>query len=337
MTTSYSVKSGDNLWNIVKSQFGLTNSTDIANTVNKIAKANNIQNPKHIFAGQKLNLDIGLTAEKTTKPETATSQEKTTAVTDPIAQQAQTAANERIGFNNITNYDDLNRLATSSVSIFSSDVKTDEQRQQAYTAYSEQLLKEYYDLNGDGKVTTEEFGKKEAEGSVNALTIQSQKLDQDVITDIETNPEQQTLLNFYDTNKDGKISQEEYEKGLAALGMSTMNNAELNNTISERSGNLFARNLDMNADGIISAQELAFFNQNADEMDGKADGIITNAGESGMFSAITGMNANNPEINRVVNKYLGGETLSADEQKILEESTTTIRTNMKKAAGLDEE
>ena len=99
---------------------------------------------KIIFAGQKLNLDIGLTAEKTTKPETATSQEKTTAVTDPIAQQAQTAANERIGFNNITNYDDLNRLATSSVSIFSSDVKTDEQRQQAYTAYSEQLLKEYY-------------------------------------------------------------------------------------------------------------------------------------------------------------------------------------------------
>ena len=337
MTTSYSVKSGDNLWNIVKSQFGLTNSTDIANTVNKVAKANNIQNKNLIFAGQKLNLDIGLTVEKTTEPEAAEPQAKQDTGTNPITQQAQTAANERIGFNNITTHEDLDKLAASSVSIFSSDVKTDEQKQQAYTAYSEQLLKEYYDLNGDGKVTTEEFGKKETEGSVNALNIQGQKLDQDVITDIETNPEQQTLLNFYDTNKDGKISQEEYENGLASLGHQPWNNQELNQTISERSGNLFARNLDMNADGIISAQELAFFNKNADEMDGKADGVITNAGESGMFSAITGMNANDPEVNRVVNKYLSGETLSADEQKILEESTTTIRTNMKKAAGLDEE
>ena len=223
------------------------------------------------------------------------------------------------------------------VSIFSSEVQTDEQKQQAYTAYSEQLLKEYYDLNGDGTVTTEEFGKKEAEGSASALNIQGQKLDNDVIHDIETNPDKKDLLDAYDTNDDGKISQEEYEAALASLGLQPMNNEELNQTISERSGNLFARNLDMNGDGIISAQELAFFNKNADEMDGKADGVITNARENGMISAITGKNANNQEINRVVNKYLSGETLTADEQKILEQSTITLRTNMKKAAGLDEE
>ncbi len=336
MSTSYSVKSGDNLWNIVKRQFNLTNNADIANTVNKVAKANNIQNQNLIFAGQTINLDIGLTIEKADEQDAA-SQGNTDTAANPITQQAQTAANERIGFNNITNYNDLDRLSNSSVSIFSSEVKTDEQRQQAYTAYSEQLLKEYYDLNGDGTVTTEEFGKKEAEGSASALNIQGQKLDNDVITDIETNPEKRDLLEAYDTNDDGKISQEEYQAGLASLGLQPMNNEELNQTISERSGNLFARNLDMNGDGIISAQELAFFNKNADEMDGKADGVITNAGESGMFSAVTGMNANNQEINRVVNKYLSGETLTADEQKILEQSTITLRTNMKKAAGLDEE
>ena len=354
--STYSVKAGDNLWGIVKTHFKLTSSTDIANKVNEVAKANNISNANLIFAGQKINLDMGLTVEKesteqavtqtqtqTTPAATAPSAPAQTApaaqqtATNPITQQAQTAANERIGFNNITNYDDFKRLKISSVSIFSSDVKTDEQRQQAYTAYSEQLLKEYYDLNGDGKVTTEEFGKKETECSANALNIQGQKIDNDVIHDIETNPEQQTLLNFYDTNKDGKISQDEYENGLASLGEQTWNNQELNYTISERKGNLFARNLDMNGDGIISAQELAFFNKNADEMDGKLDGVITNAGESGMFSAITGMNAANQEINRVVNKYLSGETLTADEQKILEQSTITLRTNMKKAAGLDEE
>ena len=352
--STYSVKAGDNLWGIVKNHFKLTSSTDIANKVNEVAKANNISNANLIFAGQKINLDMGLTVEKESTEQAVTQTQTTPAATapsapaqttpaaqqtatNPITKQAQTAASERINLNNIETYDDLNRLSSGSVSIFSSDVKTDEQKQQAYTAYSEQLLKEYYDLNGDGTVTTEEFGKKETEGSANALTIQGQKIDNDVIHDIETNPEKQTLLNLLDTNKDGKISQEEYEATLASLGLQPMNNEELNQTISERSGNLFARNLDMNGDGIISAQELAFFNKNADEMDGKADGVITNAGESGMFSAVTGMNANNQEINRVVNKYLSGETLTADEQKILEQSTITLRTNMKKAAGLDEE
>ena len=82
-------------------------------------------------------------------------------------------------------------------------------------------------------------------------------------------------------------------------------------------------------------EELAFFNKNADEIDGELDGVITNAGESGMFGAITGMNAADTEINRVVNKYLSGETLTADEQKILEKSTNIIRTNMAKAAGIN--
>ena len=55
-----------------------------------------------------------------------------------------------------------------------------------------------------------------------------------------------------------------------------------------------------------------------------------------MFESFTGMNANNEDINRVVNKYLLGQELSEDEQKILEQSTDIIRKNMGKAAGLDE-
>ncbi|MBS6554195.1 MAG: hypothetical protein KH321_09680 [Clostridium sp.] len=93
----------------------------------------------------------------------------------------------------------------------------------------------------------------------------------------------------------------------------------------------------MNADGIISKEELAFFNENADEVDGAKDGIIQNAGETAMFKAVTGMNASDKDINRVVNKYFNGETLTADEQKILEQSTVTIRKNMSKAAGFNTE
>lgn len=72
---------------------------------------------------------------------------------------------------------------------------------------------------------------------------------------------------------------------------------------------------------------------NADEVDGKTDGVIKNAGESSMFAAVTGMNSSDKEINRVVNKYLLGENITADEQKILEKSSIIIRNNMKKAAG----
>ena len=97
----------------------------------------------------------------------------------------------------------------------------------------------------------------------------------------------------------------------------------------------FAQNLDFNGNGKIDAKELAFFNENADAIDGAQDGVIKNAGESGMFGAVTGSNASNPEFNRVVNKYLQGETLTAEEQQILQQCQATIRKNMGKAAGIN--
>lgn len=54
----YSIKTGDNLWNIVKKEFNLKNSDDIAKKVQEVARKNNIKNPDSIFAGQKISLDI---------------------------------------------------------------------------------------------------------------------------------------------------------------------------------------------------------------------------------------------------------------------------------------
>lgn len=284
--SEYTVKSGDNLWNICKKQFKLSSNAEIAKKVNEVAKNNGISNPNLIFAGKSLKIGDAMdTIEKTPAENNPVKENEPKELTKP-----QKAADERIANNDLKTYEDLNKLAHSTVSLFSEDIKTNEQKKQAYTQYSERLLKEYYDIDKDGKVTQEEFAQVESKGSEKALKIQQEAL--------------------------------------------KLEDSEIDNVIAHRTANLFANNLDMNADGIISTEELAFFNKNADEVDGKVDGVIKNAGESSMFAAVTGMNASDKEINRVVNKYLLGENLTAEEQKILEQSTTTIRNNMRKAAGL---
>lgn len=246
------------------------------------------------------------------------------------------AVQTKIKLADLKTYEDLNKLANSSVSIFPTGIKTDEERKQAYTQYSEKLLQEYYDLNKDGLTTVEEFAQKEQTVSEKALKLQAQGLASETIKNLEADKD---MLAFYDTTGDGKISAEVYNEGLNKLGLSDLNQptelSEQEKRIAKNGANLFAKNLDMNGDGIISTKEFAFFNEQADQCDGKADGIITNAGESAMFSAVTGMNANDKEINRAVNKYLLGETLTAEEQKTLERGTITIRNAMKKAAGLE--
>lgn len=68
---SYQVKSGDNLWKIVKDTFKLTDASKINEKVKEIAELNNIKNMNSIFIGQKLNL--GQTENnQNTLPETAT-------------------------------------------------------------------------------------------------------------------------------------------------------------------------------------------------------------------------------------------------------------------------
>lgn len=197
---------------------------------------------------------------------------------------------------NIKSYDDFIKSSGMSVSIFSNDVKTEAQKKKAYEEYSEQILLQHYDVNHDGKVTTEEFAKVEENGSL-------------------------------DVNK---VSRQHDENiGITASSDDIAND----DRIANRTGNLFAKNLDVNSDGIISKEELAFFEKNADEIDGNADGVITSAGESGMFGAVTGMNASDKNINAVVNKYLMGQTLTAEEQKILEQSSVKIKNNMKNAMG----
>ena len=54
--SEYIVQSGDNLWNIVKDFYNLTDNSVIAVKVNEIATYNNIENPSIIYAGQILKM-----------------------------------------------------------------------------------------------------------------------------------------------------------------------------------------------------------------------------------------------------------------------------------------
>lgn len=54
--TEYTVQSGDNLWNIVKDFYNLTDNSSIATKVDEIATYNNIENPDIIYAGQILKM-----------------------------------------------------------------------------------------------------------------------------------------------------------------------------------------------------------------------------------------------------------------------------------------
>lgn len=215
--------------------------------------------------------------------------------TDPIS----SAVAQKISLSNLKTYADINKLAASSIKIWGDDVKTDNQKQQAYTQYSEQLLLQYYDLNHDGTVTVDEFTQKEQ----------------------ASNETVAKLTQGYLASEYGMTS--------------TADDKARDQRIAARSAALFAQNLDFNGNGKIDAEELAFFNENADELDGAKDGVIENASEATMFGAVTGMNAGNEEYNRVVNKYLQGKTLTAEEKETLKECQATIRKNMGKAAGIN--
>ena len=54
--TEYTVQSGDNLWNIVKDFYNLSDNNAIATKVDEIATYNDIDNPDIIYAGQILKM-----------------------------------------------------------------------------------------------------------------------------------------------------------------------------------------------------------------------------------------------------------------------------------------
>lgn len=55
-TGAYTVQTGDNLWNIVRDHYNLSDDTDISTMVVALAQYNNIEDPSLIYAGQILKM-----------------------------------------------------------------------------------------------------------------------------------------------------------------------------------------------------------------------------------------------------------------------------------------
>lgn len=149
------------------------------------------------------------------------------------------------------------------------------------------------------------------------------------------------LSKYYDNDNNDEVTVEEFTQKelvnnetvaeLMAKKLSTPL-SDKDKVIAERTASLFAQNLDFNGNGKIDAEELAFFNKEADKIDGTQDGVIKASSEAAMYKSVVGQDANDEKLKTVVEKYLQGETLTAEEKQILENGQKTLKSNIKQAA-----
>ncbi len=313
--TVHNIVSGDTLWGIVKKNYNLTNNTDIANMVNKVAKANGISNPDKIYAGKTIQLvDVQEKNEdtfvRTTNDESTSQGGAVKNVSNPMSSKddktqvtakeennnntevsptVQKAIDEKLASKDLKSYEDINKAENTTVNLFAQNA-TDEEKEKAYTDFSNGILKSY-NADGDGTVTVEEFAQKEYADNIKASEL--------------------TVDAF-----GGEVS-------------------EQNKLASQRLGNIFAQNLDINQNGKIDTEEMNFFNKTADAMDGQQDGQISTAYEKVLFSSIIGTNVDNKELQAVTEKYFEGIQLTDEEQKIFDEGMKTINKSMRDMSGID--
>lgn len=315
---------GDTLWGIVKNNYNLTNNTEIANMVKKVADANGIDEPDLIYAGTTIKLvDIqetpGDTFQRTTTPETDAAEdveeltdveetetaEETTVVTETetaeeteqsqnqntgVSETVQQAINTKIESKNIETYDDIERAENTTVNLFASGA-SDAEKEKAYTDFSNGILKTY-DADNDGTVTVEEFAKKEYDDGLHAYNISSQE------------------FGGGEADESGKL-------------------------LIQRFGNMFAQSLDINQNGKIDTAEMNFFNRMADELDGAKDGQISAKFESAAFNTFVGLDSADLNFSTVAQKYYGGGQLTEEEQKIFDEGMQDINKTMREQSGLE--
>ena len=320
----HNVVRGDTLWGIVKNNYNLTNNTEIANMVKKVADANGIDEPDLIYAGTTIKLvDIqetpGDTFQRTTTPETDAAEdveeltdveeteaaEETTVVTETeTAEEAEQSQNQNTGVSetvqqaintkneskNIETYDDIERAENTTVNLFASDA-TDTEKDKAYTDFSNGILKTY-DADNDGTVTVEEFAQKEYDDGLQVYNLTSSEFG-------------------------GEEADESAQLSL------------------QRFGNMFAQSLDINQNGKIDTAEMNFFNRMADELDGAKDGQISAVFESAAFNTFIGLDSADLNFSTVTQKYYGGGQLTEEEQKIFDEGMQDINKTMREQSGLE--
>jgi len=257
---SYTIQKGDTLWAIVKKEYGLTNNTDIANKVNEVAKENSIFKLNNIKAGQTLNLASNQNVSKpitsqapvtaqATAPDTATKTEPAT---------TQPTANDNMGkkFDNYTmtysqKDQDLWDKATT-------DVVAHNAGHNEISAEVNKQVTAFPKFDFAGPEYEKALKAKDYQKARTVYTTGVMKLSKDAIAN-------------EDTDKDGKVSFEEYKKEelAGAKKMGVDDSTELQEVM-QRS----FKAIDINGDGKIDSTEqasvYAAMDENAQgEMNGK--------------------------------------------------------------------
>ena len=307
----HNIVSGDTLWGIVKNKYNLTSNTDIANMVNKVAKANGITNPDKIYAGKTIQL-VDITDTPEDKFERTTSvddeypvqqtknkslnneqaqdnEDKAKGEDSTVSPTVQKAIDTKLQSKDLNSYEDIDKAEKITVNLFDSNA-TEAEKEKAYSDFSNGILQSY-DADGDGVVTVEEFAQKEYDDGIKAAEL---------------------TAGAFGGNVSDQI-----------------------NLASQRMGNIFAQNLDINQNGKIDTEEMNFFNKTADAMDGQQDGQISASRESDLFSSIIGTNVDNQELKAVTEKYFEGIQLTDEEQKIFDNGMKTINKSMRDMSGID--
>ena len=162
----YSIKSGDCLWNIVKSNYNVSSSGEIRKLVNQIAEENNIKNPDRIYAGSSLVLPETDSFIRTTQ-ETVGSQvvgEEKQEEIQPVAEK--TKADELQEWNSYDNA--IKASEGENIEEFEMfDAKgqnmSTEEYFKALAGFSQSVV-DKYDVSGDGKMDEQEFGYMMTDG-----------------------------------------------------------------------------------------------------------------------------------------------------------------------------
>ena len=106
---NYEIKSGDCLWNIIKTHFNNTlSNSEISKKVKELAKANNISNPDLIYAGEELDLSCFDSDKKTSR----SSKSSTTSIWDNIGKKNTTNNSDSLS---LSSYFNLPKLSSGNI------------------------------------------------------------------------------------------------------------------------------------------------------------------------------------------------------------------------------
>lgn len=245
--SNYTVQKNDNLWRIVRKEYGLKDVREIANMVNKLAKANNMSSPNTIFSGKNIKLveykgkaPVGNGADVAKDGKAAVGADAKVSsfsnwTNNVLAKSAiyNEETGEFKGFKSGTkDFEITDKKGSEAMSklndLIAKGDKADKKEfadadKQASGVYTQSVLnvakkdiKEYYDKNNDGMISEEEFVNSEIKQHDD--TFPEDKLAGEILDLSKAQAKERfKLLNM--DNRDGKnlVDASEYGAYIAAM------------------------------------------------------------------------------------------------------------------------